>query len=258
MGRPKYSGNCRICGCHGPLTFEHVPPDAAFNDRAVVLASIEEFDRADLDYAKVRGKIEQRGRGAYTLCSKCNSLTGHWYGTAFVQWASQALQVMHLRLDSPEIYMPFFVFPARVIKQILCMFASQADGLAYQSHPSLRRFLLDPNNRELDPGLRIFMYLNVGRLFRSMGITALGDLQHHTTSLLAETSFPPFGYVLTIRSPPPDKRLVDITHFAYYRYNDWKDLWLRIPFLPVNTWVPGDYRTLDQVRRDVERNRGDS
>lgn len=255
MGRPKHSGNCRICGRDGPLSFEHIPPEAAFNDKAVVRATIEELERADLEYARVRGKIQQRGRGAYTLCSRCNSLTGHWYGSAFVQWASQALRVMHLRLESPEIYLPFFIFPLRVIKQILCMFASQADGLAYRSHPSLRRFLLEPSNREFDPDLRIFMYLNVGRLFRSMGMTVLGDLQHHTRSLLTETSFPPFGYVLTIRSPPPDNRLVEITRFTSYRYNDWTDLWLRIPFLPVNTWVPGDYRTLEQVQRDVEGNR---
>lgn len=255
MGRRKHSGNCRICGRDGPLSFEHIPPEAAFNDKAVVRTTIEELERADLDHARIRGKIQQRGRGAYTLCSWCNSVTGHWYGTAFVHWASQALRVMHLRLDSPEIYLPFFIFPLRVIKQILCMFASQADGLAYRSRPSLRRFLLDPNNREFDLDIRIFMYLNVGRLFRSMGMTVLGDLQHHTRSLLTETSFPPFGYVLTIRSPPPDKRLVEITHFTSYRYNDWKDLWLRIPFLPVNTWVPGDYRTLEQVQRDVESNR---
>jgi hypothetical protein len=255
MGRRKYYGTCRICGGYSKLSFEHVPPEAAFNDKAVVQATIEELERADFDYAKVRGRIQQRGRGAYTLCDKCNSDTGSWYGGAFVEWAAQALRVLHLRLDSPQIYIPFFIFPLRVIKQILCMFASQDDGLAYRSHPSLRRFLLDPQSSDFDPDLRVFMYLNVGRLFRSLGITAVGDLEHHTTNLMSETSFPPFGYVLTIRSPPPDRRLVEITHFTCYKYREWKGIWLRIPFLPVNTWVPGDYRTLEEVLRDVERNR---
>lgn len=258
MSRRKHYGTCRICGEDNKLSFEHVPPEAAFNNSRVVRTTIEELERADFDYAKVRGKIQQRGRGAYTLCEGCNSKTGSWYGTAFVEWATQALRVLHLRLDSPQIYIPFFIFPLRVIKQILCMFASQDNGLAYRSQPSLREFLLNPQSSGLDPGLRIFMYLNVGRLFRSMGITAMLGPNYHSPTLISETSFPPFGYVLTIRSPPPDKRLVEITHFTSYKYGDWKDMWLRIPFLPVNTWVPGDYRTLDQVLRDVERNRAAS
>ena len=233
------------------------PPKAAFNDRPIVKTTIDELERVDLDvdYEKVRGSREQRGRGSYTLCEKCNADTGHWYGQAFAAWAAQALRVLHLRLDSPQIYLPFFIFPLRVIKQILCMFASQADGLAYRSHPSLCRFLLNPSSADLDPDLRIFMYLSAGRWLRSLGVTALGDFKRHSTCVMSETTFPPFGYVLTIRSPPPDDRLVEITHFASYRYKEWKDIWLRVPFLPVNTWVPGDYRTLDQVRRDIKRNR---
>lgn len=255
MGRRKHHGTCRICGSHSKLSFEHVPPKAAFNDKAVTLATIEDLERVDFDFERAGGRIQQRGRGAYTLCEKCNSDTGHWYGAAFVEWAAQALRILDFRLDSPQIQVPFFIFPLRVIKQVLCMFASQADGLAYQSHPLLQRFLLDPQSSEFDPDIRVFMYLNIGRLFRSLGITAVGDFEFHTTSLLSETSFPPFGYVLTIRSPPPDKRLVEITHFTRYKYGEWKDIWLRIPFLPVNTWIPGDYRTLDEVRRDVARNR---
>lgn len=254
MGRKKHYGTCQICGIHSKLTFEHVPPKSAFNDRPVVRAKIEEFERAEAEHRKLRGRKLQRGRGSYTLCGQCNSTTGHWYGAAFADWAAQALRVLHLPLDSPTIYLPFFIFPLRVIKQILCMFACQADGMAYRSHPSVRDFLLNPAHSELDPDLRIFMYLNTGRIFRSMGMTVLGDLRHQTRSLLCETSFPPFGYVLTVRSPPPDKRLIEITHFSRYRYKDWKDLWLRIPFLPVNTWVPGDYRTLDQLHQDLQRN----
>lgn len=255
MGRTKHYGYCRICGDHGQLSFEHVPPRAAFNDKPVVQATIEDLERVDFEYERARKKVQQRGKGAYTLCGKCNSTTGHWYGSAFADWASQALRILHLKLDSPQILIPFYIFPLRVIKQVLCMFASHTDGLAYRSYPSLRRFLLNPYSYGLDPDLRIFMYLNPGRLFRSLGITAAGNLQTHTTRLLSETSFPPFGYVLTIQSPPPDKRLLDITHFAFYPYQDWRQIWLRIPFLPVHTPFPGDYRTLEQVLRDVERNR---
>ena len=33
-------GTCRLCGARGELTFEHVPPKAAFNDRGVLLANL--------------------------------------------------------------------------------------------------------------------------------------------------------------------------------------------------------------------------
>jgi hypothetical protein len=34
------NGVCHLCGVFGPLTFEHVPPRAAFNDRGVLEADI--------------------------------------------------------------------------------------------------------------------------------------------------------------------------------------------------------------------------
>ena len=33
MGRKRIDGICHICGCHGKLSYEHVPPRAAFTLR---------------------------------------------------------------------------------------------------------------------------------------------------------------------------------------------------------------------------------
>jgi hypothetical protein len=63
----------------------------------------------------------------------------------------------------------------------------------------------------------------------------------------SEISFPPFGYILTEDSPPPDRRLVDISFFAQYGYNDWVDISLRLPVLPIYSWLPGDFRSRDEV-----------
>jgi len=38
----EHTGECCICGKIGKLTFEHVPPKAAFNDRGVFQAKMEE------------------------------------------------------------------------------------------------------------------------------------------------------------------------------------------------------------------------
>ena len=46
-------GPCHICGKYGKLSFEHSPPEAAFNDRPLVYAAIKKLIGAsDLDNQK--------------------------------------------------------------------------------------------------------------------------------------------------------------------------------------------------------------
>src|SRR4051794_26432810 len=86
-------GQCHICSGYGPLTFEHVPPRSAFNRFSVVRSTLMEQLKAESP-EEVRGHIQQRGVGAYTLCARCNSDTGRWYGTAFADWCAQGLGLL--------------------------------------------------------------------------------------------------------------------------------------------------------------------
>jgi hypothetical protein len=52
-------------------------------------------------------------------------------------------------------------------------------------------------------------------------------------------------------SLPPDPRLIDISHFGNFGYVDWLDVPLRLPILPVSTIFPGDYRSREELSRDV-------
>jgi 5-methylcytosine-specific restriction endonuclease McrA len=81
MAKRKEFGKCRICGNDGQLSFEHVPPQAAFNNAPAVGYTMDEHLRAEGDLALMRGEKSQRGVGAFTLCIKCNNDTGAWYGT---------------------------------------------------------------------------------------------------------------------------------------------------------------------------------
>jgi hypothetical protein len=60
----------------------------------------------------------------------------------------------------------------------------------------------------------------------------------------------PYGYVLTLDSHPPDRRLIEITHFARYRYRDFVVTGLKLPVLPTHLYFPGDYRTREQILAD--------
>lgn len=71
MTRKKVFGNCRICGTHAKLSFEHVPPKAAFNNHRVVGKHIFDLINKHPDeYTAGKGHISQRGAGAYTLCKE--------------------------------------------------------------------------------------------------------------------------------------------------------------------------------------------
>ena len=92
MSKPVF-GTCHLCGSHGKLSFEHVPPKAAFNHRRILHTAFEKILAAqNLD--DVRGTFQQRGAGAYTLCEKCNNDTGSWYSGAYADWAHQAMCVV--------------------------------------------------------------------------------------------------------------------------------------------------------------------
>lgn len=250
-------GYCHICGSYGKLTFEHSPPNAAFNDRPIVLANIQEMLRRG-DLCEIRGRKQQRGAGGYTLCGRCNSLTGHWYGSAFASWAHQGMEVAKATQGYPTLIYPFNIFPLRVIKQVLCMFFT-ANGPEFRhAHPELVKFLLNRDAKFLPPKIRIYAFYALSNRSRSAGITGLvrfGNIGSGS-SLLSEVSFPPFGFVMTVGSQPPDGRLCDISVFAEYQYDDWyAGMGMRLPIFSIFTPYPGDYRPRDQVLADAQASR---
>lgn len=276
MARKKVFGNCRICGIHAKLSFEHVPPRAAFNDCTAVGKQIFELINKDPDhYFDGKHHISQRGAGAYTLCEKCNPNTGAWYGDAFANFAHQSLDILKHAIGRPLTYYPFRIYPLRVIKQIITMFFSVNKDLFRLNHPDLVKFVLNKNERYLSPDIRILVYFTPGPNARIAGGTSisaieinpdevsldtmdnlLSQYQHDYAKSLysSEIAFPPLGYVLSFGLEPLDNELADISFFAKYPYNDWTSLYLKLPVYPVHTWYPGDYRGKKEIRNNFEEN----
>jgi len=253
----KIEGNCYICGDNGPLTFEHVPPRAAFNDRPIIRGKFEDAINLGPE-PLIKGKKEQRGLGDYTLCGRCNTTTGDWYASDFIEWTFQGYQLLDCSEGVLTLAYPFQIFPLRVIKQIVTMFFSVNGPTFRESHPDLVRFVLNKERKYLDPKISIYTYLmSEGSAIREMGITGTGIFKEDKmiqTSVLSELSFPPLGYVMTFGTNPPDERLVEISHFSRYDYNDWRIMFLKIPALPVHMHIPGDYRTKKEIVEDYLKN----
>jgi hypothetical protein len=245
-------GKCHLCGTDAELTFEHVPPKAAFNNRALLRQRGDMLltARSRDELRSVRAKREPRGAGAFTLCAPCNNNTGKWYGEAYVDWTYQALTVSEKALVAPSLYYNFHIFPMRVVKQIACMFFS-ANGPEFQSVQNHTvRFVLNRHLRYLDPNFRIYAYFNRSPLARQAGTTGvIRGLGTSSSEILtySEISFPPLGYILSLNGKPPHPDLCDISFFGRYGYNEWTDVTLRIPVLPVASPYPGDFRREDEM-----------
>jgi hypothetical protein len=241
-------GTCHLCGgLNKKLSFEHCPPEAAFNNTRIwQLRGIEGLiNKLDLD--NLRGKISQRGAGGYTLCESCNSNTGAWYVPAFVEFTFQAAGILAMTRGRASLFYPYHIYPLRVIKQILCMFFS-ANGPKFQSvHQDLARFVLNKEQKFIDPTYHIYAFLTDSTRSRQTGIVGTLNIESHKVRILSELTFAPLGFVLVLSSEQPDDRLVDISFFARYSYNDWTTLSLNLPSLPIYTYLPCDYRNRDEV-----------
>ncbi|HXM03522.1 MAG TPA: hypothetical protein VN939_13010 [Chthoniobacterales bacterium] len=252
MAKKKW-GTCCLCGECKELSFEHSPPRAAFNDNPLLYAEME-WIRNSRNIDEPRGKIRQRGAGAYTLCERCNNDTGSWYGPSYVELTRQGMELLRSVRSAPEIHLPFHIYPLRVMKQIICLVMC-ANGSNFQkAQPDLARFVLNRELRHLPDHVRVYGFYTVSDRSRSSGVTGRieGVLNGSATNYIyCETTFPPFGFVITFNSPVPDDRLTDITYFAEYRYEDQRTLWLKFPVLPIYTYFPADYRNREKVLRDA-------
>lgn len=257
MGRPgrKHQGICRICGRHGQLSFEHVPPESAFNDAPAVAYRIDEYLRHQGDLNSMRGEKNQRGVGAFTLCVPCNNNTGSWYGGEYVEWAKVGLQI----LDRVPPGTPAFEatvsrrYPLRFIKQIVTMiFSVNSLGFA-DAHPDLVTFVLDKERRHLPPRYQVYLTVVGGPRSRSSGVTALMEPgRADQTEVVTEIGYPPFASLLLIGKARRDN-LGCITHFADCGYHERRHVDVRLQTGELATIYPSDYRTRERVERDVQQ-----
>lgn len=203
------------------------------------------------------GAYKQKGAGRYSLCGKCNNDTGAWYGELYVQVAKQAMYLLYRSQGNLSLAYPYGMYPLRFLKQIVTMFFSACGPSLQQKNPDLAHFVLNQEARQLPRKFQFFAYLHHPELaaIRQSGLTgvAKGAGKLH---LFSEIAFPPFGLVMSENGHPPiDHRLCDITHLSRYGYREWEIIYLQMPVLHVTTVLPGDFRTIGEVNRDLVENR---
>jgi hypothetical protein len=248
-------GICHICGKVGKRSFEHVPPEAAFNDHRVLRVGFQQALRQHPD--NFRGRYQQKGAGAYTLCESCNSDTGSWYGTAYADWAAQAMPLLISARMPPTLEYPFSLSPLRVLKQVVCMFFSVNLPLFHTRQPDLVRFVLNRELKIFPDHIRIYAFYTLSERSRTAPVTGVfKEFGTNSSSMhvFSEITFPPFGFIMTVdNSPPPESGFCEISDFSKFDYH--RDTSVRIsmklPLMPIYTLFPGDYRTRDATLADA-------
>ena len=287
----KHHGFCALCGKECELTFEHIPPRAAFNSKPAKMYSGEKIlfdnDRLPWDMSGLKYVDRQKGSGRYSLCRECNNNTGTWYGDTYKEFAYIVAEALAKR-EKEDIQGISIdgIYGARLIKQIISMFCSVNDHrflIGYlkphkaddnQQHSplfqtlvgaqnelcksvflmeELRAFVLNKDAKGLDKEkFKICMYATDSNLLKTAGLSSALNFSDNSFVILSEITVPPLGFLLYINPPSNLKHAgVDITTLADYGYDEKLNIQFAFEVLEMNTVLPNDYRSREQIENDA-------
>jgi hypothetical protein len=235
-------GTCRLCGEHKQLSFEHVPPRAAFNDLPRFYPHTMQLIAHELEGAAAPEIThEPKGAGAYTLCHLCNNRCAR-YAIHFIAWAVALKAALDAQPTAITIATSFMMRRSRVMKQIVAMFLSANPPETGERNDGLRRYVWNAEAIGLPDRIRVHAALTRDQDARQARVTGYVNLENPSAnSTFSEIAFAPLVMVMTFGAPPPDQRLVDISSLAQ---SDWKQQQmtrLELPVVSLRGYIPGIY-----------------
>lgn len=255
-------GICHICGKNTDLTFEHIPPNKAYNDHIVKMYNGEDFlgnGKKPWDFENTKYKYSQRGSGLYSLCKNCNNITGKWYANEYIKISNSILEYILNNGSEKATGYEFKIknfYPLRFFKQVFSMFASTFSEQFISQNIELKKFLLDKDYNILDTNkYRISIYILKTTKNAWTGINILGDSNKNTIRKVANLDLFPLGFEFEI-NPMEESDNVDISQFANnYKYDDKIDLKIVLPVRERNSIFPCDYRTKEELELTAKHNK---
>jgi hypothetical protein len=247
MARKRVEGICRGCGDEAKLTFEHIPPESAYNsDPAKVYVGLEwlKLEKG----RKARYQQQQAGSGYFALCQKCNNERGgDWYVPEYLRLVRAAAgfindnpmvnRVHHCTGLQNSVARARFdllkdVKPSLIAKQIILMMLAINSAEFGDANPALRDYIYDREAIGLPDEFRLYLGLHTAKVAHYVGGMCLlvkderGDVG--AGGVISEILHPPFVYTLTINQWLP---ACDITPFTKREADD---TWCGEMAMPIN------------------------
>jgi hypothetical protein len=244
MKKPnEVNGNCALCGKSAKLTFEHIPPKCAFNNKLIY---VQGYDHLSNELSPLYGRKSRsnKGFGKHSLCSSCNNCAGDWYVKDFCEFVKQGLDILKISADPNVIRGEYIFKPLNVLKQILMMFISADTSGVLRSIDGIASYLMNKENTDFPEKLRIFLYSNASPFKRMVGYSMVVDFDGTVPKYWSEINYQPFGYFLTYDSPPPNKFMTDITLFKDTKYDIEVVATVTTAYLKVSSPLMGLYDNL--------------
>jgi len=255
---------CRLCGEERPLTFEHIPPRAAYNRGRVSMLGIEAWlaHDADPDGPAPKRRIQQRGSGAYSLCAECNNLTGRLYVPELRAWVQAGAEGLfgnpglaaQFREEQRTVYAEWKLQscrPGRFLKQVATMLLAMSPPGLGDRFPELRNYARDPGKVGLPTELQFYLALYAGPNSRYVAGGAEASLDgggiHHVYELAA----PPFAYILSLAEQTPAIEAGNISNFATVGIDDTANVEMQMIIGYGETPFPLDFRSPAAMRADI-------
>ncbi|MDU1891565.1 MAG: hypothetical protein E6767_12835 [Dysgonomonas sp.] len=248
-------GICHICKQEKMLSFEHIPPRAAFNKntRSYTISNEEYYKIKNIFNYQYKGPISQGGMGKYCLCKECNSFLGQNYVRSYTEWASVGMGVCSHMKDRNYIEITVGKQnPLRILKQIISIFICINNPGFTDIYPDLLDFVKNPNKSILSDRYRLYTYLNSEGNYRSFN-RAITNLY----GIISEFTYPPFGFVLSFDNPDllsVEHRLTEITGFKEFSDNRNHEFSICLYKHPTYYAIPLDFRTKEEFERDIQNN----
>lgn len=226
LPRHKLKGRCRLCGLEADLTKEHIPTKSSGNKDRHTNLSLDDWLKENVEAnSKSKGTVEQGGIFGYTLCKKCNSLTGTFYGTEYKDWVNRASRMVDgfgkgIVATLNQLPGPFGenldfgnkedggVKPGAFVRQVLSNMCSLSGSWDLAGrHPALRRIILEKSAEKMPDGLELGMTIYFGPNVRTHGPQLRVDKKTKTWRWVMEIAYPPFAFLMVIASNNKDPGL---------------------------------------------------
>ena len=233
----KHEGVCHICGKYGELTFEHIPPEKAFNSqRAKIYSGDEALKRSKGEPSRYLNF--QKGMGKYSLCQSCNNDTGAWYAHTYCDFAMDVIKSLHKNKPLEHGDVVEFIFREcpvlQIVKQVIAMFCSL---LPYEEVQRLGfdKLLLEKErnivNRELFD-LRMYLTpIETGQLMCGPAVAFIKKDESAEAICVADLGAYPFGFILNLTPEIPVEYGGSIMDMFNVKYDEKHDFKLSLMYL---------------------------